>query len=207
MSIAKFTILSILPLLFFTGCYSEKILRTKPTTFIDMNPNVESADLYQCIDTEEELYTKKEDINQNICRGYTTVSKKNIMKIAKEDLPSAINKLFYISDNNCKQFIEKFKYNYIKQDVAGKILSLNLFGVGLKIGGIADISSQQFVNLSDTLNENLKKRQTIREKILLDYLTKTDSTQDSKNTNTGVDALLVSFIQYDKTCSLVRTFD
>jgi len=183
--------------LLFTGCYSEKILRTKPTTFIDKRDvSTDMVLKYVCLDYEEEPESV-EDANIFKCSKYTTMSVQNIKNVYKEstDRRKMINELMYISDQNCKTFVERFKYNFIKQDVTSKFLGLNLFGVGFNIGGITDLSNGEFVRLSDTLNVNLNERNDLKENF------KTDEIKSKP-----IEELLLDFMEYDRKCSLITTF-
>ena len=185
--------------LFLSGCYSEKILRTKPTTFIDVQSSVATVSEtleYICISPEEEPIVKSD---VRVCTDYISVTTQNIKALESMTQGELANKLFYISDNNCKKFVERFKYNYIKQDVTGKFFKLNLFALSFDIGTVADLTNEQFVQFNDTLNENLNKRKAIKESIF-EELNKEESSLTT-------DALVNWFVKYDQTCSLVKTFD
>ncbi|RXJ68262.1 hypothetical protein CRV08_08400 [Halarcobacter ebronensis] len=183
----------------FSGCYSEKILRTKPTTFLDMQEKISDGKLkYHCVNFDEKAYTEIEILKQNICEGYITVSAQDVKEVYKNNLETMVNDLFYISDMNCRKYVERFKFNYIKQDVTGKFLNLNIFGLGFNIGTIGDLANEQFVRLSDTLNSNLNKRAEIKKSII--------SKVGKGSKDSTINEILVDFIEYDRSCSLVTTF-
>lgn len=193
---AKIIILVVLSVLF-SGCYSEKILRTKPTTFIkSKEKEINTNNLqYHCIDYEENKLD--DDKNKSImCSGYTSLSIQNIKDVYKNNKDTMINDLLYVSDQNCKKFVEKFKYNFMKQSVTNKFLGLNLFGVGFNIGGVAQLTNEEFVQLSDTLNNNLNERKKFKETTL----------KSKEESNKTIEALLLDFMEYDRKCSLITTF-
>ncbi|CAA6801820.1 MAG: Unknown protein [uncultured Sulfurovum sp.] len=192
------------------GC-NHKYFRTKPTTYININAEGGSnVSIYSrlllklyCIKSDENM-TVSDDIGK--CEDYTIADVSNLSTIHitskknKAELRAMANDLFYIADNNCKKFQEKFFYNNLIDDTANQFVGLNLFGAsfGIDFKGILKLSHSQFEVFNENLAKNLKDRAEVKQSI---------ENNISKGQNYTNEELLVDIINYDKACSLFRVKD
>jgi len=181
----------------FAGC-SEKMFRTKPTTFINVGYKTsnDSKLNYYCIDTDEKF---DKDINTSKaykCDDYLIVDIENLYSSKFKDFKKSqlATKLFYIADRNCKKFTDRFQSNYFGEHVSNKVFNLSILGVGVNLGALSNISNEQFSFMKDNLSENLTKRKTIKEKIV----------KRINDNNYSNEEMLVDFINYDNSCSLFK---
>lgn len=181
----------------FAGC-SEKMFRTKPTTFINVGYKIsnDSRLNYYCIDTDEKFAKDSNTSKPYKCDDYLILDIENLYSSKFKDFNKSLlaTKLFYIADRNCKKFTDRFQSNYFGENISNKIFNLSILGVGVNIGALSNISNEQFSFMKDNLSENLTTRKTIKEKIM----------KRINDNNYSNEDMLVDFINYDNSCSLFK---
>ena len=204
MKVLKYLVYLLLVSIFLSGC-NYKYLRTKPTTFINIKQKIvpEVKGLHnlnvKCIDKDEEIIENDSEFQK--CDDYLTLDANKIIELGSNDINKSeiSNYLFYVSNHNCQKFIEKFKTNFIKEDYVNKLVNLNIFGFGVNVGQVASISHEQFIQFNENLTTNIQKRKVIKANI---------ENNISKTPNKySVEKMLVDFVEYDKSCSLFKSFE
>ena len=176
------------------GC-NYRYLRTKPTTFIAMNGGSQAP--FSCMDATEHLLDM--NFSQSIvCDGYITVDYHQVEKSSK-DKKEIASKLFYVSDRNCKRFVDRFYYNNVAEDSANQFLGLSLMGlkIGLDLSKVGDIPADKFDEFKNNLRKNMQHRKKIKERI----------EQNLSDANYNKIDMLSDFIEYDGSCSLVPSYE
>jgi hypothetical protein len=177
------------------GC-NYRYLRTKPTTFVAMNGKSQAP--FSCMDATEHLLDM--NFTQSIvCDGYITVDYHQVEK-SSEDKKEIASKLFYVSDRNCKRFTDRFYYNNVAEDSANKFLGLRVWniGIGIDLSKIGEIPTKKFNEFEKNLRENMQGRKALKKKINSNIL---------NDSNYSRIEMLSDFIEYDRSCSLVPSYE
>jgi len=193
----KLNVLFGVGLLLLVGGCSYKYLRTKPTTFINMNGSISKHGTYFCMDPSENLLEINSSLTSSFCDGYITIDT-NKITINNANMVNKVNNLLYVSDRNCKRFTDRFYYNHISEESANQFLGLKIFDVsiGVDFKAIGNIPKAQFNEFSKNLKANLANRKNLKVKIQ----------KRANDRNYTKNEMLVDFVEYDGSCSLI-SFD
>lgn len=184
-----------------SGCSHH--FRNKPSIFLPTQNTIDgivtndknTTIVPYCMDAKENILSIS-DINKTShgkCDGYYIVDASKIITIEDNASKSnVVNSLLLISNDNCRRFIDHFKYNDFMGKSAFKLLSLNVFNIGINIGSFNELTTNELLQMQNTLQDNLKYRAKIREKINVDL-----------EHNVSMPVLLNKIREYDHACGLL----